>query len=161
MCPTAGAGFPRGSTPHSLRASAWLETAPFLIESPGVWQPNASQWRVIWVLALFLVLFWPSHESGSLAIKALNWAVDPMGTLPRIPVEFSFGDGDDPQAVTEHDAKEFEYQRVYDGSKIARLRLRVRDMTDPFDPSTQQQILVGIGVLGSLLIWRLGRSSKA
>ena len=55
-----------------------------------------------------------------------------------------------------HDAQEAEYERVYASSKLARLRIRLRDMPEPFDPSTEQQVLAAIGVLGGLLVWRLG-----
>ena len=103
-----------------------------------------------------MVLFWPGQRSRSLAIKALNWAADPMNTLPRQPGEFSFEGGEDPVAVTAHDTQEAEYNRVYASSRMARLRIRLRDMPDPFDPSTQQQVLAAIGVLGGLLIWCLG-----
>jgi len=91
-----------------------------------------------------------------LAIKALNWAADPMNKLPRQPGEFSFEGGEDPVAVTAHDTQEAEYNRVYASSRLARLRMRLRDMPDPFAPSTQQQLLAAVGVLGGLLIWRLG-----
>lgn len=91
-----------------------------------------------------------------MAIKALNWVADPRSTLPRLPDDFTLEGGEDPVAVTAHDAQEAEYMRVYARSRLARLRIRLRDMPDPFDPSTQQQVLVAIGVLGGLLVWRLG-----
>ena len=121
-----------------------------------VWRPNSLQWRLSWILALVIVLFWPGQSSRSLAIKALNWAADPMNTLPRLPGEFSLENSEDPVAVTAHDAQEAEYDRVYAGSRIARLRIRLSDMPDPFDPSTQQQVLGAIGMLGGLLFWQLG-----
>ena len=121
-----------------------------------VWRPNPLQWRLIWILAVVIVLSWPLQGSRSLAIKALNWAADPTNALPRLPREFSLEDGEDPVAVTAHDNQEAEYNRVYASSRIARLRIRLRDMSDPFDPSTQQQLLAAIGLLGGLLIWRLG-----
>jgi hypothetical protein len=111
---------------------------------------------LIWILAVIIVLFWPSQQSHSLAIKALNWAADPTNTLPRMPGQFSMEDGEDPVAVTAHDDQEAEYNRVYASSRLARLRIRLRDTPDPFAPSTQQQVLAAIGVLGGLLIWRLG-----
>jgi hypothetical protein len=111
---------------------------------------------LIWILAVVIVLLWPGQSSRSLAIKALNWAADPMSTLPRLPGEFSFEEGEDPVAVSAHDEQEAEYNRVYASSRLARLRIRLRDMPDPFDPSTQQQALGAIGILGGLLVWRLG-----
>lgn len=121
-----------------------------------MWRPNSSQWRLIWALAAVIVLFWPGERSRSLAIKALNWVADSRSTLPRLPEDFTLEGGEDPVAVTAHDAQEAEYNRVYASSRLARLRIRLRDMSDPFEPSTQQQILAAIGVLGGLLVWRLG-----
>jgi hypothetical protein len=115
------------------------------------------QWRLIWILAIAIVLFWPGQQNRSLAIKTLNWVADPMNTLPRLPGDFSLEGGEDPGVVTAHDTQEAEYRRVYANSRLARLRIRLRDMPDPFDPSTQQQVLAAIGVLGGLLVWRLGQ----
>ena len=122
-----------------------------------MWQPNTSQWRVIWILAAVIVLFWPSgQQNRSLAIKTINWAADPRHTLPRLPDALSFDDEDDVRAVTAHDNQEEEYDRVYASSPMARLRIRLRDTGEPFDPGTERQVLVAIGVLGGLLVWRLG-----
>lgn len=79
-----------------------------------------------------------------------------MNTLPRPPNEFSLEDGEDPVAVMAHDSQEADYERAYASSRLVRLRVRLRDMGDPFEPSTQEQILAALGVLGGLLIWRLG-----
>ena len=121
-----------------------------------MWQPNSSQWRLIWALVTVIVLFWPGQQNHSLAIKALNWAADPMNNLPRMPGNFSMEDGEDTEVVAAHDMQEAEYERAYASSKLERLRLRLRDMQEPLDPSTQQQVLIAIAVLGSLLVWRLG-----
>src|SRR5579864_8292391 len=107
-----------------------------------VWQPNSSQWRMIWVLVTVVVLFWPGQQTHSLAIKALSWAVDPMNKLPQMPGNFSMEDGEDTEVVAAHDMQEAEYERAYASSRLERLRLQLRDMQEPFDPSTQQQILV-------------------
>jgi hypothetical protein len=111
---------------------------------------------LIWVLVTVVVLFWPGQQSHSLAVKAMSWAADPMSKLPRMPGNFSMEDGEDTEVVAAHDAQEAEYERAYSSSKLERLRLQIRDMEEPFDPSTQQQILVALVVLGSLLVWRLG-----
>lgn len=121
-----------------------------------MWRPNTTQWRLIWGLAAVIVLFWPAQGSRSLAIKAINWIADPTGKLPRLPPAFSLEDGEDPVAVNAHDSQEADYNRAYASSGFVRLRLRLRDLEDPFEPSTQQQILVAFAVLGALLIWRLG-----
>jgi len=124
-----------------------------------VWQPNPSQWRVIWILAAILVLFWPGQQSRSLAVKIVNWAADPMNTLPRLPEQFTLEDGEDPASVMAHDSQEADYERAYANSRLLRLRIRLRDMRDPFEPATQQQILAALAALGGLLIWRLGARS--
>lgn len=106
-----------------------------------------------------IVLFWPGQQSRSLAVKMVNWAADPMNTLPRLPEQFTLEDGEDPASVMAHDSQEADYERAYAHSRLLRLRIRLRDMPDPFEPATQQQILAAIAVLGGLLIWRLGARS--
>jgi hypothetical protein len=120
-----------------------------------VWQPNTAQWRLIWVLAVVVVLLWPGQQGRSLAVKTLNWSADPMHTLPRLPANFSFEDEDDVAVVAAHDQQEDDYNRVYASSAWVRLRIHLRDLQEPFDPSTERQVLAAIAILGSLLIWRL------
>lgn len=121
-----------------------------------MWRPNSSQWRLIWVLAGVIVLFWPGEGSRSLAVKSINWLADPRSSLPRQPGQFSLEDGEDPVAVMAHDSEEAEYNRLMASSRLARLRIHLRDMSEPFEPSTQRQLLAAIAVLGGLLVWRLG-----
>ncbi len=64
---------------------------------------------------------------------------------------------DDGDAVAAHDAEEAEYNRLYSSSSITRLRLRLKTATDPLEPSTERQILAGIGVLTILAAWRRKR----
>jgi hypothetical protein len=124
-----------------------------------MWQPNSAQWRLIWVVAVFLILAWPD-QNGSLAVKAINWAADPFQSLPPPPRPLALGLGDDADAVQQHDAEEAAYYRIYQTSRIGQLRLRLRDLEDPFDPSTERQVLLGCAVLAALGIWRLeGRSA--
>jgi hypothetical protein len=118
-----------------------------------MWQPNTAQWRLIWIVAVLLILAWPV-ENGSLAVKMINWAADPSQSLPRSPSPLAMGLGDDMEAVQQHDAEENAYYQMYNTSRIARLRLRLRDLEDPFDPSTERQVLVGLAILGALRIWR-------
>jgi hypothetical protein len=119
-----------------------------------MWQPNAVQWRLIWIVALLLILSWPAQDR-SLAVKAINWAADPFQALPLRPSPFALGLGDDMEAVQLHDAEEAAYYRIYNTSRIGRLRLRLRDLEDPFDPSTERQVLVGLAILFALRIWSL------
>jgi len=119
-----------------------------------MWQPNTVQWRLIWIVTVLLILAWPVGN-GSLAVKAINRAADPFQLLPRVPSPLAMGLGDDMEAVQQHDAEETAYYRMYDTSRIARLRLQLRDLKDPFDPSTERQVLVGLAILIALSIWRV------
>jgi hypothetical protein len=125
-----------------------------------MWQPNTAQWRLIWTVALLLILAWPA-ENQSLAIKAINWGVDPFQTLPRTPSPLAPGLGDDMEAVQQHDAEEAAYYYMYSSSRISRLRLQLRDLKDPLDPSTERQILVGLAILFTLSIWRAESKKEA
>ena|SRR5262245_28759160 len=122
-----------------------------------MWQPSKKQWRVIWPLTLFIVLAWPA-ENGSLGLKAVRWMVDPRGTLPYLPPPLSMEVDDNADAVAEHDAVEQEYYRVMSNSSLARTRLRIKELNDPFDSATERQLLVGIAVIGALLVWKMNRS---
>lgn len=116
-----------------------------------VWQPNSSQWRVIWVLAAAVIFFWPTQQNHSLAIKALNWGADPTNKLPRPPANFTMEDGEDTEVVEAHDTQEADYERAYASSGLEGMRIRLRDMQEPLDPTTEQQILIAVVVLGGLL----------
>ena len=100
-----------------------------------------------------LVLAWPA-ENGSLAVKALRWAADPLQSLPATPTPLALGRGDDMEAVQAHDAEEAAYYQLYNGSRLSRLRLTLRDLDDPFDPSTERQLLVALAIVLALLAWR-------
>src|SRR5689334_3173399 len=102
-----------------------------------MWRPTPVSWRLIWILAIVSILAWPS-QNGSLAVKALNWAADPLKSLPATPSPLALGRGDDTEAVLQHDAEEAEYYRRYNGSRLSRLRFTLRDLDDPFDPSTER-----------------------
>jgi hypothetical protein len=49
------------------------------------WQPTNVQWWLIVIVALFVVCAWPPGDDKSLAVKFVNWAVDPRGELPILP----------------------------------------------------------------------------
>jgi hypothetical protein len=119
-----------------------------------MWQPTRAQWRLIWTAAVLLILAWP-EGNGSLAVKTINWAADPFLALPAAPRPLGLGLGDDADAVQAHDAEEAEYYRIYNTSPIGRLRLRLRDLEDPVDSSTQRQLVIGLAVLAALAVWRL------
>src|SRR5215831_1132851 len=101
-----------------------------------MWQPNPAQWRLIWAVSLLAILAWPV-QNGSLAVKAIHWAADPFGTLPPTPRPLALGLGDDPDTVQQHDAEEAAYYNLYQSSWITRLRLNLRDLEEPIDPSTE------------------------
>ena len=90
-------------------------------------------------------------------MKAVNWLADPTHSLPELPSQLPIGLDDNGDAVAAHDELEAEYYRQYSSSGVTRLRMRLKDATDPFDPSTERQILAGIGILSALAVWRLNR----
>jgi hypothetical protein len=118
-----------------------------------MWQPTPACWRLIWIAAVVSILAWPA-ENGSLAVKAVNRAADPFQQLPATPTPLALGRGDDMEAVQQHDAEEAAYYAMYKGSRLSRVRFMLRDLEDPFDPSTERQLLVGLGIVLALIVWR-------
>ena len=104
---------------------------------------------------MLLILAWPPDQARSLAMKAANWLADPTGALADQPDPLPIGLDDNGDAVAAHDALEAEYYRQYESSRVTRLRMRLKVAADPFDPSTERQILAGIGILSALAVWRL------
>lgn len=121
-----------------------------------MWQPNRPQWWIIWLVAALTVLAWPPAEGKSLGLKAAAWLADPFYTLPVMPPDLPMGLGDDGLAVAEHDQQLTYYWDTRQASTAKRLRIDVRDFTDPLDPTTERQLLVGFGVFAGLLVWRMG-----
>jgi len=124
-----------------------------------VWQPNRVQWRIIWIAAALIILGWPSDQGRSLGTKAANWLVDPTNSLLTLPDPLPIGLDDNGDAVTENDALENEYYRQYASSSLTRLRMRVKAAADPFEPSTELQLLTGVAILSALAVWRLNRKT--
>ena len=124
-----------------------------------MWQPNAAQWRLIWIVTVVLILAWPLEHGRSLGAKAVNWLADPAKSLPALPAPLPMGLDDNGDAVAAHDEAEAEYYRQYEKSRITRLRMKLKSASDPLDPSTTRQILAGIGILSALAVWRLNRRS--
>jgi hypothetical protein len=122
-----------------------------------MWQPNRAQWWIIWTVAMILVLAWPPDRGRSLGVKALNIAVDPADSLPALPPALPMSLDDDGDAVTAHDALEREYYRARDSSTVTRWRMTLKAAGDPLDPLTERQLLVGMGVLSALAVWRLNK----
>jgi hypothetical protein len=119
------------------------------------WNPNRAQWRIIWLLAVVLILAWPAADGSSLGVKTLRWLADPNDTLPRLPDPLPMGLADDGDAVAAHDAQTAEYYRLTEGSAWIRQRLKIKEMVDPLEPATQRQVVAAIGILGALAVWRL------
>jgi hypothetical protein len=119
------------------------------------WQPSRAQWSIIWIVAMLLILAWPPRDGRSLAVTALRWLADPRNELPPMPEPLPMGLGDDGDAVTAHDQQMQEYYAFYDASATNRLRLRLKTAEDPIDPGTTRQLLIGVGTLAALGIWRL------
>ena len=69
----------------------------------AVWQPTNGQWWTLLIVALLIVAAWPPADDRSLAIKFVNWAVDPRDRLPMLPDPYGPGEGDDLEAVNAHD----------------------------------------------------------
>jgi hypothetical protein len=122
-----------------------------------MWQPNRLQWPIIWTVAVLLILCWPPDKGRSLLVKAVNWAVDPSDLLPTLPAPLPIGLDDDGDAVAAHDTQETEYYRLRDSSPMMRWRLSMKVASDPFDPSTERQLLIGVAVLSVLGVWRLNK----
>ena len=125
-----------------------------------MWQPNRAQWRLLWTAALLLILSWPDGNR-SLIVKTINWVADPFQSLPESPRPIALGLGDDPDAVAAHDASETAYYRIWEQGGIGRLRLRLKSLKDPFDPSTERQLLVGVAILCALGVWRVDAGRAA
>ncbi len=62
-----------------------------------MWQPNNLQWWLFVITALLIVFVWPPSDDKSLALKFVNWAVDPKDELPVLPGQLALaGRGESP-----------------------------------------------------------------
>ena len=105
--------------------------------------------------AVALVCVWPPANDRSLALKLLNWAVDPRGALPILPPPFALGAGDDPDAVAAHDAQVQAYDTRYLQGGWMRRRLEWKVTRDPFDAATERQVILALGIVTAFLLWRV------
>jgi len=121
-----------------------------------MWQPNKFQWWLLVMVALLIVFVWPPSGDKSLAVKFVNWAVDPSGELPILPDQLALGLGDDPDIVSAHDLRVQQYDALYLKGGWTRKRLELKVARDPFNPSTERQLLTGLAVVTAFLTWRLG-----
>lgn len=127
----------------------------------AVWQPTNGQWWTLLIVALLIVAAWPPADDRSLAIKFVNWAVDPRGRLPTLPDPYGPGEGDDLEAVNAHDLQTRMYDELYDKGGWTRTRLELKVATDPFNAATERQLLVAFGVVAAFLVWRTTGSSSS
>ena len=105
-------------------------------------------------MALLIVAAWPPADDRSLALKFVNWAVDPSGRLPTLPAPYGPGEGDDLEAVNAHDLQTRMYDELYEKGGWTRLRLQLKVTNDPFNPATERQLLVAMGVIAAFVVWR-------
>ena len=119
-----------------------------------MWQPRNAPWWCLVVVALLVVFVWPPRGDKSLAVKVVNWAVDPFSELPVLPAQLGLGVGDDVEAVNARDTIVQHYDELYLRGGWTRRRLRLKVATDPLNPATERQVLTGIGVLTAFLVWR-------
>lgn len=120
-----------------------------------MWQPNRSQWAIIWTAAVIVMLAWPHDHGRSLLVQGINWAVDPANTLPTLPPPLPMGLDDDGDAVAAHDLQATAYYERYASSPATRWRMDMKAASDPFEPATERQLLVGCSVLSMLAVWQL------
>lgn len=118
---------------------------------------SRAQTLLISAAALLLVLCWPPDRGHgtNLLIKAMHWIVDPADELPALPPPLPPGLGDNGDAVAEHDAIEAEYYRLHNSSAMTRWRMDMEAAGDPFDPTTERQVLIASAVIAALAIWML------
>jgi hypothetical protein len=117
--------------------------------------PRASTLLV--AFAVVLVCAWPPANDRSLMMKFVNWAVDPRDELPVLPAPFALGAGDDPDAVAEHDARVQAYDTRYQEGGWMRRRLEWKVAGDPFNPATERQVILALGIVTAFAFWRAAR----
>jgi hypothetical protein len=120
-----------------------------------VLKPTNRQWWLLAVVAMLIVLAWPATDDRSLAAKLVNWAVDPWDELPVFPNQLALGLGDDPDAVAAHDMVVQQYDTLWAKGGWTRKRLELKVARDPFNPSTERQLLTGVAVLTVLVAWKM------
>lgn len=123
-------------------------------------QRNNVLWWLLATVLLLIVFLWPPTGDRSLAVKVVNWAVDPWDELPTMPSHLSMGLGDDPAAVHEHDMQMQQYDALYLEGGWTRRRLELKVARDPYNPATERQLLTVFAVVTALLLLRLNRPKE-
>ena len=119
-----------------------------------MWRPGNGQWWLLVCVVLFVVCAWPPQDERSLAAKFVNWAVDPTDALPVLPDQLALGQGDNPDAVAEHDIQVQQYDALYMKGGWTRRRLLLKVARDPFNPGTERQLLLAFAAVTALHVWR-------
>jgi hypothetical protein len=114
---------------------------------------------VLVFVAVLLVCLWPPADDRSLAVKLVNWAVDPRDELPVLPGPFALGAGDDPDTVAAHDTQVQAYDALYAKGGWTRRRLEWKVARDPFNPATERQLILALGIVTAFMFWRVNRRS--
>ena len=118
------------------------------------------QWWLLITVAMLVVFVWPPSGDRSLAIKAVNWAVDPWGRLPIRPGPLAISEGDDLEAIAAHDLQLREYDALYAKGGWTRTRLELKVARDPLNAATERQLLTGVAVVVAFLAWRRGGTGR-
>jgi len=121
---------------------------------------NKFTFSVVVVVALTIVSVWPPEDDRSLAVKFVNWIVDPLDALPVLPPQLALGRGDDPEAVEARDLQTQQYDALYLKGGWTRRRLELKVARDPINPATERQLLLVIGVVTALFAWRAIRAGR-
>lgn len=114
---------------------------------------RAGSW-LLFLTALLIVAAWPPQEGRSLLVKAVNWSVDPGNNLPTLPPQLGFGLSDDLQAVEMRDATVRRYDEMFNRDAVTRTRLELKVARDPFEPTTERQLLLLLGVVVAFVVGR-------
>jgi hypothetical protein len=117
-------------------------------------RPDNVKWWTLLITALLIVYAWPPRDSKSLAVKFVNWVVDPWDELPILPGPLPMYVGDDPEAVEIHDIVTQQYDALYRKGGWTRMRLELKVAEEPLDPSTERQLLTAIAVATAFVAWR-------
>ena len=118
-------------------------------------RPTNLEWWFLGTAAVLIAVVWPPRDDKSLAMKVVNWAVDPRDELPVLPRRLTLGQGDDPQAVSQHDLQVQQYDALYLKGGWTRKRLELKVAGDPFDPGTTRQVLTSIAIVIAFIVMRL------
>jgi hypothetical protein len=105
----------------------------------------------LFLATLFIVAMWPPDKDHSLVIKAVHWGVDPADRLPILPPQLGFGLSDDVQAVEIRDEMVRRYDVAFNSDSVTRWRLKAKVVEDPFNQSTERQLLLVFGVVVAFL----------